>query len=108
MEVHIYKGNRFKSVILEQFFTNKKNTTCFVYYDPSRPYPVPIDNIIMADRNVISINTMVAGIRMQAESGIMNFIIYTNYTEEENKELIEALENIDQYQRGIVIIMCQK
>lgn len=107
MEVHIYKGSKAKLGILEQFFASKKDTTCFVYYDSSRPYPVSI-NSIMADRSVISIDTMVAGIRMQAESGIMNFIIYTNYTEEENKELIEALENIDQYQRSVVIIMCQK
>lgn len=108
MEVHIYKGNRIKSVILEQFFTNKRDTTCFVYYDPSRHFPTQIDNIIMADRSVISIDTMIAGIRMLAESGIMNFIIYTNYTEEENKEFIEALENINEYPRSVVIIMCQK
>ena len=108
MEVHIYKGSRIKSVILEQFFTNKRDTTCFVYYDPSRSYPTHIDNIIMADRSVISIDIMIAGIRMLAESGIVNFIIYTNYTEEENKEFIEALENINEYQRNVVIIMCQK
>lgn len=107
MEVHIYKGSKAKSGILEQFFAGKKDTTCFVYYDSSRPYPVHIDSI-MADRNVISIDTMIAGIRMLAESGVTNFIIYTNYTEEENKEFIEALENIDQYQRSVVIIMCQK
>ena len=108
MEVHIYKGSRIKSVILEQFFTNKRDTTCFVYYDPSRPFPTHIDNIIMADRSAISIDTMIAGIRMLAESGVTNFIIYTNYTEEENKEFIEVLENINEYQRSVVIIMCQK
>ena len=74
MEVHIYKGSRIKSVILEQFFTNKRDTTCFVYYDPSRPFPTHIDNIIMADRSVISIDTMIAGIRMLAESGVTNFV----------------------------------
>ena len=107
MEVHIYKGSKAKSGILEQFFAGKKDTICFVYYDSSRPYPVPFDSI-MADRSVISINIMITGIKMLAESGVMNFIIYTNYTEEENKELIEALENINEYQRSVVIIMCQK
>ena len=36
----------------------------------------------------------------------MDIVIYTNYTEEENKELIKTLENIED-KFGVVIIMCQ-
>lgn len=107
MEVHIYKGSVGKSGILEQFFVGKKDTICFVYYDSSRPYPGPTNSILI-NRNIISIDTIVAEIEMLADNGTKNFVIYTNYTEEENKDFIEALENINQYQRGVVIIMCQK
>lgn len=107
MEVHIFKGSMAKSVILEQFFIGKEGIACFAYYDPSRPYPTHINNIIMADRSVISIGTMIAGIRLLADSGIENFVIYTNCTKEENNEFIKTLENIKD-KRGVVIVMCQK
>ena len=106
MDVHIFKGQAYKSVILEKFFMDREKTVCFVYYDSSRPYPAHIHKILMADRSVINIDMMVAGIRMLVDSGIMDIVIYTNYTEEENKELIKALENIED-KFGVVIIMCQ-
>lgn len=106
MDVYLFKGQAYKSVILEKFFIDKEETVCFVYYDSSRPYPAHIHKTLLADRSVINIDMMVAGIRMLVDSGIKDIVIYTNYTEEENTELIKALENIED-KFGGVIIMCK-
>lgn len=106
MNVYTLRGQAYKSVILEKFFMDREKTVCFVYYDSSRPYPAHIHKTLLADRSVINIDMIVAGIRMLMDSGITDVVLYTNYTEEENKELIEALENIED-KFGAVIIMCK-
>lgn len=106
MNVYTLRGQAYKSGIFEKFFVDKEETVCFVYYDSSRPYPAHIRKVLMADRSIINTDMMVAGVRMLMDSGIKDIVIYTNYTEEENTELIKVLENIED-KFGAVIIMCK-
>ena len=104
MITHIYKGYVHKSIIMEELLLKNPKAVGFVYYDESRPYPQHIENAIMTNRK-LDVQSFVISIEMLADEGYDYFIIYTNYTEQENAELIEALRD-SEYGRIIAVVMC--
>lgn len=105
MTTHIYKGCVLKSLAMTELLLKNSKSVGFIYYDESRPYPQNIENVLMVNRK-LDILSFVIGIEILADEGYDYFVIYTNYTEQENAELIEALQDSECSDRVIAVVMC--
>ena len=109
MNVHIYKGMVGKSVIFSHM-VDAMEAIGIVLYSEDRPYPCHVPGVFMAPREYVTPHDLaeefIPSLLRDPECRNQTVVIYTNHTEEENNEYIQALKKPNVL--GTVIVMCKE
>lgn len=108
MNVHIYKGAVGKSAIFSQM-VDIMEATGIILYSEDRPYP-NVYGAFMAPREYVTPHDLaeefLPSLLRDPDCRSQTVVIYTNHTEEENIEYIQALKKSNIL--GTVIVMCKE
>ena len=108
MNVHIYKGAVGKSAIFSQMI-DIMEATGIILYSEDRPYPNNT-GAFMAPREYVTPHDLaeefLPSLLRDPDYWGQTTVIYTNHTEKENIEYIQALKKSNIL--GTVIVMCRE
>ena len=107
MNVHIYKGAVGKSTIFSHMM-NAMEVVGIILYSEDHSYPINVHGAFMAPRKYVTPHDLaeefLPSLLKDPDNWGQTTVIYTNHTEKENAQYIEALKKSNML--GTVIVMC--